>query len=109
MVINWSFLEFTTIFYETDINPQLIQVGDAFEEGLRLDSSGACYAVIPDCPIFDYKNPNLFLLFGMATFGRVICHRLALRSYGVRELFIFFAMILFLFLAFFKLISSIYF
>jgi hypothetical protein len=74
-----------------------------------LDSSGACYAVIPDCPIFDYKNPNIFLLFGMATFGRVICQPLALRSYGVKELFIFIVVILFLFLAFFQLISSIYF
>ena len=64
-------------------------MGDAFEEALRLDATGACYPVIPDCPIFDYKNPNFYLLFAIIGLGRIICQPLAFRSYGVREVFIF--------------------
>lgn len=65
------------------------EVGDAFMEALRLDSSGACYAVLPDCPIFDYRNPNFYLFFAMATFGKTVGRALSLRSYCFKDFFIF--------------------
>jgi len=77
-------------------NLTIAEVGDAFTEALRLDSTGACYAVIPDCPIFDYRNPNFVLLFAMTTFGQTIGRALSLRSYCFRELFIFIVILMFL-------------
>ena len=65
------------------------EVGDAFVEALKLDKSGACYTVFPDCPMVDYPNPNFQILFSMLIFGRKILQPLGIKSFGMREFLLF--------------------
>lgn len=62
-------------------------------EALQLNVSGACYAVFPDCPIFDHPNPNIYLLFVKKFFGKNICRYLGMKTFGWSHFFLFITLI----------------
>jgi hypothetical protein len=48
------------------------EVGQALMDALRLDSSGACLAVIPDAPLTDMPNFNWPMVFVLVVLGKVL-------------------------------------
>ena len=64
-------------------------MGDKFLEALRLDKSGACYLIFPDCPLIDFPEVNFVWAFSMIAFGRFIARPLRLRSFDVSDFIIF--------------------
>ena len=55
-------------------------------EALKLDVTGACYTVYPDCPIFDFRNANFGLIFALIAFNTYVCRPLGLNGVGHKTL-----------------------
>ena len=65
------------------------EVADKFMQCLKLDKSGACYVVFPDCPLIDFPNVGYFWVFAMISFGQNILQPLNLKSFGMSTFIIF--------------------
>ena len=65
------------------------EVADKFMQCLKLDKSGACYVVFPDCPLIDFPNVSYFWVFAMISFGQNILQPLNLKSFGMSTFIIF--------------------
>ena len=74
---------------------KISEVGDCFVEALKLDRSGACYSVFPDCPMVDFPNVNFYILFPMIMYGRKFLQPFGIKVFGLKH---FMAFGLFLFL-----------
>ena len=56
------------------------EVGDSFIEALKLDVTGACYIVFPDCPMFNFHNLNVFLIAVLIAINGYICKPLGISA-----------------------------
>ena len=58
------------------------EVGHAFDLSLKIDQTGACYVVFPDCPPFPMPNPNMPTLGAMIAFGKYFGGPLSLETFN---------------------------
>jgi len=58
------------------------EVGHAFELSLKIDQTGECYVVFPDCPPFQVPNTNMTTLGAMIGFGTMLGGPLSLETFN---------------------------